>query len=1488
MFSYLWLSIFRSIYIKMIFYLFHTNQYSPTYTFIKLFNMQKKVSFAMLIVMFIPFIIKAEWVPLKNNNTKQATPNVTLVSDDNNSSVFKIDISGFDLKNINTNGIEYQVVDLLSESFISKPGMPALPYIAKTFAIPEQAAVSVEILGMSEIQTFHNINLAPARESWQEGNPETPYMENASIYNANDIFPSNLVNIDPPAIFRDFRIARVSVYPFRYNPASKELQVATSLTVRINYGSGKTENPKTTSKKPIAPSFGQLYKDFIFNYESVLDKSYDGKETGHELMLCIMPDEFYDSFQSYAEWKRQSGIDIHITKFSDIGANSSNVDIIKNHISDAYHNWEVPPTYVLLVGDDGVFPKQMITLDGWSFPNEDYFVETDGNDFFPEMMIGRLTNQSDYSMQVMINKFQKYEQTPYIANTDWFKKGICCSNNYYESQIETKRFAAERMLQDGGFTSVDTMMSDPGCTYSISDVMNAIDNGRSYLNYRGEGWSSGWNATCASLHTSNVSNLNNGEKLTFVTSIGCGVAMFNTSGGNCFGEEWLELGTISSPKGAVAFVGPSSNTHTTYNNKLDKGIYVGMFQEMLSTPGQGLLRGKLYLYNVYGTDPYVEYHYKIYCVLGDPSIHIWKEIPKDVTVDYPESITFGTNLVEFTVNHTATGLPVEGAVVCITGNEIFVSGITDATGKVYLEIISEDLETLNVTVTGHTVYPFQGTLEVLPPTGPWVVKDYYLLDDNVGGNGNNLMDYGESILLSLAVKNIGPNNATNINVELSTSDPYITITDNLHNYPSVLSGQSVLATNAFSFTVADNMPNGHEVIINVTASGLFNSWNSYMTITGQAPVISLGNIIISDPGGNNNGLLDPGETVTITFPVSNIGNSNSPDATAYLSSSYPFFTLNNTTDNLGLINYGETTNASFNATVSMDANMGDMVDLEAEVIAGAYDTTKSYAASIGYMIEDWETGGFDKFPWTMGGNADWTLVTENPQQGTYSARSGYIPDSQTSDLEITINVTGDGNITFFKKVSSENNYDYLRFYIDGSMIDQWSGNVAWSQQSYAVSAGLHTFVWQYYKDYTVSGGDDCAWIDYIVFPSPEPPELPITPPYQTAFEESGIIPVGWDNDSDDDFDWTVISGPTPTGVTGPQGDHTNGNGYYMYTESSNPNYPDKRADLISPTFDLIDLGDVVVKFWYHMFNNSTGSPIMGDLHLDVFHNNVWIEDVMTPISGNQGDQWHEHEVDLSAFDGEIITFRFRGVTGGYASDICIDDFSIDGIEYPLGVTLDLTVFLEGPCNGTEMTTNLCACSVLPTSQPFNTVPWNYNGLESANTIPGNVVDWVLVELRDATSAENATPATMIDRQAGLLLNDGSIVATDGSSLLYFDNTIANNLYTVIYQRNHLTIMSANNLSLADETATYDFTTSSDQAYGNNSQKLLSPNLWGMMSGDCNADGAVGMDDIVPDFDLNAGKTGWFPGDLNLDSQVNNIDKDEYWFPNNGEGTNVPQ
>ncbi len=1046
--------------------------------------MQTKLSIILIITMFIPFLMQAEWIPMNKQTTSPTPPKVTLISDDNNSTVIKIEISGFELEKLISGDNHYQRIDLLSESFTTKPGFPELPYIAKVLAIPDQAGVSVEVLDAGEIQSFKNINLPPARKSWFEGSPEEPYVEDTDSYNSMNVYPSEFIQMDPPAIFRDFRIARVSVFPLRYISSKKELQAISSITVRINYGKGEVVNPKTTIKKPIAPSFGELYKNFIFNYENVLNKFYEGKEDGHDLMLCIMPDEFTASFQLYADWKRQSGIDIHITKFSDIGANNTNPDIIKNHITDAYNNWEIPPTYVLIIGDDGVFPKELVTMDGWTFPNEDFFVEIDGDDFFPELMIGRFTNQGDYRMQVMINKFIKYEKTPYIANTDWFKKGTCGSNNAYESQVETKHFAADRMLLDGGFTSVDTMMSDQGCTYDINDIINAINDGRSYLNYRGEGWYSGWAANCYDFSINHVTNnVTNGEKFTFVTSIGCGVAMFDCPGNNCFGEEWVEGGSLTNLKGAPAFIGPTSNTHTAYNNQIDKGIYVGMFQEGMDTPGQALIRGKLYLYNVFGSDPYVEYHYKIFCILGDPSIHIWKDIPRAVSVIHPASIPYGNNLVEFTVTHNDTGQPVTGAMVCVTGNTIFCTGTTDATGKAYLEISADVVEELTVTVRSGNVYPYQNTMSILQPTGPYVIVDSFVINDIAGGNGNSVMETSENILASIAVKNVGAMNASNVQVNISTTDNYVTLNDNTESYGTILAGTTASVPNGFGWEVADNIPDLHNVIFEMTATNGSDNWTSFFNLLGHAPSLELGNLIIDDSQGNGNGWLDPGETVNLIIPAFNNGTYQSTGTLGTLSCPGGFITLNNSSFDFGIIEPGGMEQAVFNATVAPNAPMGTGVIFMYNVTSGGYSVQESYTATIGLIIEDWESGDMSQFDWVTGGSSNWSVTTNNPYEGIYCIKSGALGNNQTNFLSLQYEVSGSDSISFWFKVSSESNYDYLRFYIDDVEIGEWSGEVGWIRKAYAVTTGVHSFKWSYSKDESVAGGDDCSWVDLIRLPA---------------------------------------------------------------------------------------------------------------------------------------------------------------------------------------------------------------------------------------------------------------------------------------------------------------------------------------------------------------------------------------------------------------------
>ncbi|MHC1702740.1 MAG: M14 family zinc carboxypeptidase [Tenuifilaceae bacterium] len=103
-------------------------------------------------------------------------------------------------------------------------------------------------------------------------------------------------------------------------------------------------------------------------------------------------------------------------------------------------------------------------------------------------------------------------------------------------------------------------------------------------------------------------------------------------------------------------------------------------------------------------------------------------------------------------------------------------------------------------------------------------------------------------------------------------------------------------------------------------------------------------------------------------------------------------------------------------------------------------------------------------------------------EGSSSIRSAAIGSGGITTMEIPLNITSDGTISFARKVSSESGYDYLRFFIDGVEKQKWSGEQNWSTVSYAVTTGSHIFKWTYSKDLSSTAGSDCGWIDSIVFP----------------------------------------------------------------------------------------------------------------------------------------------------------------------------------------------------------------------------------------------------------------------------------------------------------------------------------------------------------------------------------------------------------------------
>jgi len=119
--------------------------------------------------------------------------------------------------------------------------------------------------------------------------------------------------------------------------------------------------------------------------------------------------------------------------------------------------------------------------------------------------------------------------------------------------------------------------------------------------------------------------------------------------------------------------------------------------------------------------------------------------------------------------------------------------------------------------------------------------------------------------------------------------------------------------------------------------------------------------------------------------------------------------------------------------------------------------------------------------WSVSGDGNWGVTSNTAQDGAFSAQSPELTNNQSAVLE-NIHSCIPGNLTFYYKTSSEADKDKLQFYIDGELIDSYSGENDWTQASYRVTAGLHTFIWTYLKDLDFDGGEDTVWLDQIRFP----------------------------------------------------------------------------------------------------------------------------------------------------------------------------------------------------------------------------------------------------------------------------------------------------------------------------------------------------------------------------------------------------------------------
>jgi len=170
--------------------------------------------------------------------------------------------------------------------------------------------------------------------------------------------------------------------------------------------------------------------------------------------------------------------------------------------------------------------------------------------------------------------------------------------------------------------------------------------------------------------------------------------------------------------------------------------------------------------------------------------------------------------------------------------------------------------------------------------------------------------------------------------------------------------------------------------------------------------------------------------------------------------------------------------------------------------------------------EGFESGNFAAYDWVNNSSSPWTIQSSNVYTGAFAAKAGTITHLQTTTLNITMEISAAGFISFFNKVSSEANYDYMRFFIDGAQQAQWSGTIDWTLRSFAVQPGNRTFAWTYYKDQGVNSGSDTAWLDHIVFPPHG--SAPLAPTNLIALPlSSQQIQLAWNDNSDNESEFYI-------------------------------------------------------------------------------------------------------------------------------------------------------------------------------------------------------------------------------------------------------------------------------------------------------------------------------------------------------------------------------
>jgi hypothetical protein len=624
-------------------------------------------------------------------------------------------LGAFSTTPVKINGNAYDQISLGKEAISLIAGAPELPSVSRSIIIPD-ATMNIQILSSSYID-YPNIHVAPSKGNLPRTiNPaDVPYTF-GPVYTQDTWYPASIAELQDAYYLRDYHGQVVTIHPFQYNPIEATLRYYNDITVQVSPSTPlRTHSPQQPLAK-VDSDFFPIYEEHFLNFNT--GKYTPVPEQGN--MLVITYDAFWSTMVPFVQWKNMKGIQTKMVNVSTIG----NANAIKAYIANYYNTTGV--TFVLLVGDASQVPTLIFSYTyglGASDPVYSYVV---GSDHYADLFVGRFSAENVEQVQTQVNRSISYERYPQAGAT-WYKNGTGIGSEYGvgdDGEYDYQHIRNIRSLLLGfTYTYVDEFYggsqggNDSPGEPTTTMISNALNAGRSIINYCGHGWSQGWGTS--SFSNTEVNALTNDNMLPFIISVACNNGEFDDT--TCFGEAWLRATHNGKPTGAIGaymssisqYWSPPMEAQDEFNN-----ILVGIYANNIKTTFGGLCyNGAASMIDKYGSQG-IEMA-DTWILFGDPSLQVRTNTPATLTVTHNSFIPFGAQTFDVDVPGVVNAL----CAISFQG-KLLGNGYTDANGHAVITFYApvNVSGTVQLVVTAFNAMPYMADITTgypnLPPETP--------------------------------------------------------------------------------------------------------------------------------------------------------------------------------------------------------------------------------------------------------------------------------------------------------------------------------------------------------------------------------------------------------------------------------------------------------------------------------------------------------------------------------------------------------------------------------------------------------------------------------------------------------------------------------------------------------------------------------------------------------------------------------------------------